>query len=131
METSKTKLGMDHPHTLTTMANLALTYKDQGRWNEAELLNVQVIGMSKAKLGEDHPQTLTRMNNLALIYRDQGRWDEAVQVTEKCKTKLAMDHPDALRFTANLEIIQREGRRNGAFGWAPRNLARIFSRLLS
>jgi hypothetical protein len=40
METRKTKLGVDHPHTLTSMANLAATYRNQGRWDAAEELEV-------------------------------------------------------------------------------------------
>jgi hypothetical protein len=47
------------------MANLASTSRDQGRWEEAETLEVQVIETSKTKLGADHPDTLTSMNNLA------------------------------------------------------------------
>jgi hypothetical protein len=47
------------------MANLASTYRDQGRWDEAEKLEVQVIETSKTKLGVDHPSTLTSMANLA------------------------------------------------------------------
>ncbi|KAJ5460953.1 uncharacterized protein N7458_002505 [Penicillium daleae] len=34
------KLGVDHPDTLTSMANLASTYWNQGRWEEAEQLEV-------------------------------------------------------------------------------------------
>ena len=59
IETSKTKLGADHPNTLTCMANLALTYWSQGRWKDAEELFVQVIETRKTKLGADHPKTLT------------------------------------------------------------------------
>ena len=77
METSKTKLGADHPDTLTSMANLASTYRNQGRWEEAEKLDVQVMETSKTKLGADHPDTLTSMANLASTYRNQGRWEEA------------------------------------------------------
>ena len=47
METSKTKLGADHPNTLTSMANLASTYWHQGRWGEAEKLFVEVMETSK------------------------------------------------------------------------------------
>ncbi|KIJ27903.1 hypothetical protein M422DRAFT_111270, partial [Sphaerobolus stellatus SS14] len=32
------KLGEDHPHTLTSMKNLASTYQSQGRLSEAEEL---------------------------------------------------------------------------------------------
>ena len=61
-------LGTDHPDTLTSMANLASTYRNQGRWEEAEKLEVQVLETSKTKLGADHPHTLTSMANLASTY---------------------------------------------------------------
>ncbi|KAJ4235454.1 hypothetical protein NW757_013525 [Fusarium falciforme] len=34
-------LGLDHPSTLTSIANLASTYRNQGRWEEAEKLEVE------------------------------------------------------------------------------------------
>ncbi|KAH7304614.1 kinesin light chain [Stachybotrys elegans] len=101
----------DHPDTLTIMANLASTYRDQGRWEEAEKLFVQVMETRKTKLGEDHPSTLTSMANLASTYRNQGRWDEAekleVQVMDISKTKLGVDHPDTLTSMANLASTYR------------------------
>jgi hypothetical protein len=33
----------EHPSMLTSMANLAFTYRNQGRWKEAEQLEVQVM----------------------------------------------------------------------------------------
>ncbi|KAF1729923.1 Calcium-independent phospholipase A2-gamma [Beauveria bassiana] len=76
-ETRKTKLGPDHPSTLTSMANLASTFWNQGRWEEAERLEVQVMETSKTKLGADHPDTLTSMAKLASTFWNQGRWEEA------------------------------------------------------
>jgi len=74
------------------MANLASTYMNQGRWEAAEELEVQVMETRKKKMGADHPDTLGSMHNLALTYRDKGRWDEAeqlqVQVMETSKKKL-------------------------------------------
>jgi hypothetical protein len=72
IETRKTVLGVDHPSTLTSMANLASTYSNQGRWDDAEKLEVQMIETRKTKLGADHPDTLTNMANLASTYRNQG-----------------------------------------------------------
>ena len=43
MDMRKKLLGAEHPDTLTSMANLASTYWNQGRWNEAEQLEVQVM----------------------------------------------------------------------------------------
>jgi hypothetical protein len=65
METSSRVLGEDHPDTLTSIANLASTYRKQGRWKEAEELVVQVMETRKRVLGEEHPDTLTSMGNLA------------------------------------------------------------------
>ena len=46
-ERRKKVLGAEHPSTLTSMANLASTYRNQGRWKEAEELEVQVMETSR------------------------------------------------------------------------------------
>jgi len=46
MEMSSRVLGQEHTGTLASMANLAATYKNQGRWNEAEGLEVQIMETS-------------------------------------------------------------------------------------
>ncbi|KAK3946627.1 P-loop containing nucleoside triphosphate hydrolase protein [Pseudoneurospora amorphoporcata] len=100
METSKTKLGADHPDTLTSMANLASTFWNQGRWGEAEKLEVQVMETSKAKLGADHPDTLTSMANLAFTWNSQGRHEDALALMQDCvearERVLGPEHPDTL-----------------------------------
>ena len=48
-------LGDEHPSTLTSMANLASTYRNQGRWTEAEKINVQVVETRRKVLGDEHP----------------------------------------------------------------------------
>jgi hypothetical protein len=71
------------------MANLASTYSDQGRRDEAEELQVQVMQTRTGVLGDEHPSTLLSMGNLALTYWNQGRWKEAeelqVQVMQATK----------------------------------------------
>jgi len=100
LEIEKRDLGVVHPSTLTSMANLASTYRNQGRWDEAEELEVQVMEARKTKLGADHPDTLTSMANLASTYWNQGRWDEAeelgVQVMETRKTEVEGENPDTV-----------------------------------
>ncbi|KAI1554711.1 kinesin light chain, partial [Pyrenophora tritici-repentis] len=51
--------------TLSSMANLASTYRNQGRWKEAEQLEVQVMQARKRVLGDEHPDKMTSMHNLA------------------------------------------------------------------
>ncbi|KAK0729439.1 hypothetical protein B0H67DRAFT_479222 [Lasiosphaeris hirsuta] len=102
----KVVLGDEHPDTLTSIANLASTYRNQGRWKEAETLEVQVMEMRKKVLGDEHPDTLTSIANLASTYWNQGRWKEAetlqVQVMEMRKKVPGDEHPDTLTSIANL-----------------------------
>jgi hypothetical protein len=64
--------------------NLALTYRNQGRWEEAEALDVQVMETSKTKLGDSHPDTLSSMNNLAFTWKSQRRDAEAIELMKEC-----------------------------------------------
>ncbi|KAM3470458.1 hypothetical protein MY5147_006401 [Beauveria neobassiana] len=93
-------LGPNHYHTLNSLDRLAFTYGCQGRWVEAEKLQVRVMETSKTKLGADHLDTLRRARNMAITFWRQGRLEEAerleVQLLEKFKTKLGTDHPDTL-----------------------------------
>jgi tetratricopeptide (TPR) repeat protein len=107
--------GYEHPDTLTSMGNLALTFWKQGRWKEAEELEVQVLETKKRVLGEEHPSTLTSMDNLAMTYSNQERWKEAeelgVQARETRKRVLGEEHPDTLTSMGNLAITySRQGR---------------------
>ena len=70
IETKKRVLGQEHPSTLTSIGNLAVTYLNQGRWKEAKDLLVQVIETRKRVLGQEHLDTLSSMGNLASTYRD-------------------------------------------------------------
>jgi len=86
METRRKVRGPEHPDTLTSMNNLASTYRNQGRWTEAEELEVQVMETRRRVLSPEHPDTLTSMNNLASTYRNQGRWAEA-EVARRTKSQ--------------------------------------------
>jgi Tetratricopeptide repeat len=55
METRKRVLGTEHSDTLSGVANLASTFSNQGRWKEAEALEVQMMEMRKRVLGVEHP----------------------------------------------------------------------------
>ena len=94
----KSKLGDDHPDTLTSMHNLAVQYSEVGRRAEALQLTELVLELFKNKLGNNHPKTLASMHNLAIDYSETGRETEALLLTEQLSTirknKLARDHQD-------------------------------------
>ena len=102
----KALLGEEHLDTLASMANLALTYQNQGRWTEAEKLGIRVSETRQRVLGEEHPKTLISIGNLASTYQNQGRWTEAekleIRVSETRQRVLGEEHPDTLSSMGNL-----------------------------
>ncbi|KAF2478029.1 uncharacterized protein BDR25DRAFT_348315 [Lindgomyces ingoldianus] len=112
METSKKKLGADHPSTLSSMANLASTYWNQGRWDAAEKLEVEVMETRKKKLGADHPDTLTSMANLASTAGG------------------GTDHPDTLTSIGNLAYTMKRQGRNAEAISLIRECAQLQQRVL-
>ncbi|KAK5738250.1 hypothetical protein LTR17_006127 [Elasticomyces elasticus] len=82
----KRMLGEEHPHTLTSMANLASTYNDQGLYDKAEELGEQVVEMYKRVLGEEHPHTLTSIANLAHCLKGLSRNLQAIDLLQKAAT---------------------------------------------
>ena len=56
MDAMKKLLGAEHPNTLISMGNLASTYSHQGKLNEAEQLQIQVMDI-RSKLLVQNIQT--------------------------------------------------------------------------
>lgn len=71
------KLGEEHPRTLVTANALAMMYKVQGRYTEAEVLYLRSLAISQRTFGDTHPFTLATMRSLASLYSTQGRLAEA------------------------------------------------------
>ena len=70
-------LGAQHPDVAASLNNLALLYRAQGRYGEAEPLYQRALAIYEAVLGTQHPYVAASLNNLAEIYRVQGRYGEA------------------------------------------------------
>jgi hypothetical protein len=47
---------------------LAVLYKEQKRYEEAEKLLLEAVKGCRLKLGDTHPRTLESMNNLITLY---------------------------------------------------------------
>jgi tetratricopeptide (TPR) repeat protein len=122
----KEKLGPDHPHTLTSMNNLAAAYEAAGQLDKALPLLEQALAKQKEKLGPNHPYTLTSMNNLAMAYDDAGQLDKALPLYEqtlaKRKEKLGPDHLDTLATMNSLALAYQK---NGDFAKAELALREI------
>ncbi|KAJ7895630.1 hypothetical protein B0H14DRAFT_3125286 [Mycena olivaceomarginata] len=126
LEQQKQLLSDNHPDTLRTMGNLAITYSALGEHQKAKELKSIVLGKQKQLLGDNHPDTLHTMGDLAITYSDLGehQWAKKTQsdlaniytdlgeyqqakelndvVLEKRKQLLGDNHPDTLRTMGDL-----------------------------
>ncbi|KAF2726595.1 HET-domain-containing protein [Polyplosphaeria fusca] len=79
----------------------------RGRWTEAERLEVQVMETRKRVLGDEHPDTLISMNNLAFTFQGQGLYNKAISLLEKCcqlqQRNLGPEHPYTI---SSVEALQ-------------------------
>ncbi|MGW9123041.1 FxSxx-COOH system tetratricopeptide repeat protein [Streptomyces sp. NPDC055663] len=99
-------LGNEHRSTLAARANLAASYWQAGRTNDAINIEERVLAECKRLLGDSHPYTLSTHANLALSYHQAGRTDEAINLLEHVvadhERLLGNEHPDTLTARANL-----------------------------
>jgi hypothetical protein len=68
LETRKRVLGQQHPDTLISMSNLALTLWTLERWEEAEKQQTEAIDLLRTTIGEDHPITVNAIDILASFH---------------------------------------------------------------
>jgi len=105
------ELGLEEDFA-STLNNLALLYKSQGRYDQAEPLYLQALELRKRLLGEDHPSVATSLNNLALLYYSQGRYDQAeplfLQALEILERVFGDNHPNTKTIRKNLAILRQE-----------------------
>jgi serine/threonine protein kinase len=74
---------------LTMMNNFALELHEEGKYDEAEKMFKETLGLQKKIYGDKpHPEISTTTYNLAELLRDRGKYDEAEKMF---KTSLAMD----------------------------------------
>ena len=108
------KVVSSRDEPVTGMASqLAIIYNEQGRYNEAEALNLEVLAVKKRVLGDDHIGTLQTSSNLALTYRYQGKLAEA----------------EALQVTVLAALMRTVGEDNPCRLIAADNLANTYSEL--
>jgi len=110
----KRQSGEEHPDTASCLHNLALLYRDQKQYTEAEALvkgALAIYTSYRQQPGEEHPDTANCLNTLANLYRDQGRDTEAeplylgaIAISEQ---QLGPEHPWTLSVRQNYASLQK------------------------
>ena len=87
-------------------------YWEQGRSDEAEQLELEVLELHKEVVGLKHPNTISAMANLASTWQQQGRSDKAerlqLEVLELYKEVVGSKHPDTIRAIENHTEMERQ-----------------------
>ncbi|CUS09276.1 unnamed protein product [Tuber aestivum] len=82
-------LGPDHPNTLTSVNNLAIVLKSQGKYDESEAMNRRALEGCEKILGPDHPDTLISIINFASVLQSQGKYKESETMNRRALVRRA------------------------------------------
>jgi len=114
-------LGAEHPDTLATAHNLAVTLHAQGDYAGARARYEAVLAARTRLLGAEHPDTLYAAHNLAVTLEHSGRWQAAarlrMQIVSNSEQQPGIAHPDAVQYllalsrNLNARGYQRAARR--------------------
>ncbi len=96
-------------------AGVAMVYRAEGKYPEAERTYTKVLGVLREVLGENHPNVAQTMNGLAFLYMVQGKSAQAERLYTEALTAqrriIGEDHPDAVNTLHNLAAFYvNEGR---------------------
>ncbi|KAJ0414826.1 hypothetical protein BJY00DRAFT_294501 [Aspergillus carlsbadensis] len=75
--------GPDRAETHSVQTALAFSYRAQGRYQDSEKLDREVLSGRQRKLGDYHVKTAESMGNLALDLKGQGRYSEGLKLEKK------------------------------------------------
>jgi len=82
------------------------------RYDQAETLHQQALGIRKKVLGPEHPDTVDSLTMLAWIYYAEGKYSQAKQFSEQAltirKKVLGPEHPDTASSLSQLAVIYRK-----------------------
>lgn len=105
----------DEKGEMSLLSSIGQACKELGKYDEAEQMYREALGLYEKVLGREHPDTLTSMNNLALVLDSQGKYEEAEQMHREtlglCEKVLGREHPSTLSSMNNLaNVLDRQGK---------------------
>nr|WP_236600648.1 tetratricopeptide repeat protein [Ktedonobacter sp. SOSP1-85] len=104
-------LGLPHPETAQTLHDLALLYRDQGKYVEAEPLYRQALHIQEQVLGPTHSETAETLHDLGIFFQKQGELYEAFSLVERAleirSQSLGEGHPKTMATQALcIQLVQ-------------------------
>lgn len=91
------------------LADLAKTYIDEARFEQALQAYDRVLKIRRKTLGPDHPDVAAALNDIAEIYRQTGRFAEAEKLYKRSleidESHFGPDHPEVAATLNNLGLL--------------------------
>jgi serine/threonine protein kinase/Tfp pilus assembly protein PilF len=115
LEIRRRVLGNEHPDTLTSVGNMGILLKLQGRLTEAEPYYVEALEGKRRVLGDEHPKTLIALSNMGVLLARQGKLAEAEpyyrQALEGFRRVFGNEHPKTLFQIGSMgELLASQGK---------------------
>jgi tetratricopeptide (TPR) repeat protein len=115
LQLARQRFGNRHLATWVSLDALALLYRGQGRYAEAEPLYREALQARREVLGPRHPDALSSLSDLAVLYQSWGRWEQAEPLYREAlqanRETLGIRHPDTLgSLNALASLYQDQGR---------------------
>lgn len=115
------RLGLEHSDTLTTMNNLAVDFKNQHEYDEAEKLHRETLEVLLRVHGEKDLLTLGSMQNLSHSLIRLERYEEAQKLAQRALDSrmevLGDEHPSTFEsMTILAYVLHRQGQNQKAEG---------------
>jgi non-specific serine/threonine protein kinase/serine/threonine-protein kinase len=106
LDEARDSLGEISLESLSSMSELAETYRMQSRWKDAERLAQATVEGQQRLLGPRHRATLASMHTLADVYRMQGEYERSetvfVEVVRGLRETVGDQHVTTANALANL-----------------------------
>jgi tetratricopeptide (TPR) repeat protein len=105
----KARFGVAHAKYGFALYNLAVVYREQGKYADAEGLYKRALAIYEKTRGADHPDVANILNNLAGVYWDQGKYADAEELFKRVLTieekASGAGHPDVATTLNNLALV--------------------------
>ena len=112
----KRRLGPHHPLTLSSMIEAALHLFSLNRWEEGEMLCLDVVDRARAFFANDHPRIWRNLHVVARRYGGHAKSPKSIKllsaVAHLSEAKLGSDHRYTLDIKESLRAVSSE-RRDG------------------
>jgi tetratricopeptide (TPR) repeat protein len=106
-------LGDEHPETAASLNNLALLFRQEGKWTEAEGAERESLAIQTKLNGRESLPAATALSNLGLVLLDEGKLPEAESALREAlatqRRFLPDDHPSIAVSRRRLAEVLKRG----------------------